>query len=52
MWSWVVAVACYCVAIGFSRLVGGVNSASKAIQQWGDSNGRRRGPALLDRMRR
>jgi hypothetical protein len=52
MWSWVVTVALYGVGIGFFHLVGGFSSAAKALQRWGESNGRRYGPERLDRMRR
>jgi hypothetical protein len=52
MWSWVATVALYGIGIGFFHLVGGFGSAAKALQRWGESSGRRSGPALLDRMRR
>ena len=52
MWTWVLTVALYVVGMGFFHALGGLDSAAKALQRWGESNGRRRGPARLDRMRR
>ena len=38
MWSWIVIVAGYAFSIFFFRLVGGINSAADAIQNWGRSS--------------
>jgi hypothetical protein len=35
VWSWIVIVAGYAFSILFFRLVGGINSAADAIQNWG-----------------
>ena len=45
-------VVLYVVGMGFFHLLGGFGSAAKALQSWGESNGRRHGPARLARMRR
>ena len=42
MWSWIVIVAGYAFSICFFRLVGGINSAADAIQNWGRSSSVRR----------
>ena len=45
-------IVLYCAGMGCFHLLGGFGSAAKALQSWGESNGRRRGPARLARMRR
>jgi hypothetical protein len=52
MWSWVLTVVLYGIGIGCFHLLGGFGSAATALQRWGESNGRRRGPELLARRRR
>jgi len=42
VWSWIVIVAAYVFSIFFFRLVGGINSAADAIQNWGRSSSVRR----------
>ncbi len=34
MWTWVIIVACYLFGAGFFRLLGGLGSASEALQGW------------------
>ena len=35
MWNIVLIVVCYVFAIGFFRLLGGVNGAGEAMRRWG-----------------
>ena len=42
MWSWIVIIVGYAFSIFFFRLVGGINSAADAIQNWGRSSSMRR----------
>lgn len=35
MWTWVIIVVCYLIGAGFFRLLGGLGSASDALQGWG-----------------
>jgi hypothetical protein len=42
MWTWVIIVVGYAFSLFFFRLVGGINSAADAIQNWGRSSSVRR----------
>jgi hypothetical protein len=35
MWEWIIIVVCYLIGAGFFRLLGGLGSASEALQGWG-----------------
>jgi hypothetical protein len=41
MWSWIGIVALYLASIGLFRLLGGLSSASAAIQRWGTASAER-----------
>jgi hypothetical protein len=42
VWTWIVIVAGYAFSLFFFHLVGGINSASDAIQSWGRNSSVRR----------
>jgi hypothetical protein len=41
MSDWILVIALYLVGVGFFHLVGGLSSASEALQRWGASRGAR-----------
>ena len=45
MWTWVIIVVCYLIGAGFFRLLGGIGSASEALQGWGRNTTSVRGTA-------
>jgi hypothetical protein len=43
MWSWIIIAVLYLIGAGFFYLLGGLGSASDALQQWGRTTGSSRG---------
>jgi hypothetical protein len=39
MWSWIIIAVLYLIGAGFFYLLGGLGSASDALQQWGRTTG-------------
>ena len=44
MWEWIIIVVCYLIGAGFFRLLGGIGSASEALQGWGRNTTSERSP--------
>jgi len=52
MWDAILIVGCYVFAASFLHLLGGLGAAEDALRSWGAREARRRGPALLARLKR
>jgi hypothetical protein len=42
VWTWVIIVVGYAISLFFFHLVGGINSAADAIQNWGRNSSEKR----------
>ena len=52
MWDAILIVGCYVFAASFLHLLGVLGAAEDALRSWGAREARRRGPALLARLKR